>query len=152
MNAQSIPLCLDFVGTLTPANPRYERTLEVIRPAAIDPSTLPFRTDLLQWLREQRANGRRMILLADGEAELAEQVAAHLGLFDAVAHTEGHGTAAERKRRALVEHFGERGFDYAGSNEADMIVWEASRAPSSWAIAVSGSVSAAIPDCWACSR
>jgi 4-hydroxybenzoate polyprenyltransferase len=68
-----------------------------------------------------------VVLLADGDPQLAEQVAAHLELFDEVARTDGGGSAAERKRRALVERFGERGFDYAGSDAADMTVWETSR-------------------------
>ncbi len=127
MNDISIPVCLDLIGTLTPANPRHERALGALKRVAFDVAMLPFRADLLQWLREERARGRRVVLLADGDPQLAEQVAAHLELFDEVARTDGGGSAAERKRRALVERFGERGFDYAGSDAADMTVWETSR-------------------------
>jgi 4-hydroxybenzoate polyprenyltransferase len=127
VNDTSIPLCLEVIGTLTPANPGHERALGVLKRVAFDVATLPFRADLLQWLREERARGRRVVLVADGDPQLAEQIAAHLELFDEVARTEGAGSAAERKRRALVERFGERGFDYAGSDAADMAVWETSR-------------------------
>jgi 4-hydroxybenzoate polyprenyltransferase len=127
VNDISIPVCLDLIGTLTPANPRHERALGALKRVAFDVAMLPFRADLLQWLREERARGRRVVLLADGDPQLAEQVAAHLELFDEVARTDGGGSAAERKRRALVERFGERGFDYAGSDAADMTVWETSR-------------------------
>jgi 4-hydroxybenzoate polyprenyltransferase len=127
VNDTSIPLCLDVIGTLTPANPAHERALGVLKRVAFDVAMLPFRADLLQWLREERARGRRVVLVADGDPQLAEQIAAHLELFDEVARTDGAGSAAERKRRALVERFGERGFDYAGSDAADMAVWETSR-------------------------
>lgn len=127
MNDTSIPLCLDLIGTLTPANPQHERALGALKRVAFDVAMLPFRADLLQWLREERARGRRVVLVADGDPQLAEQIAAHLELFDEVARTDGGGSAAERKRRALVERFGERGFDYAGSDAADMAVWETSR-------------------------
>jgi 4-hydroxybenzoate polyprenyltransferase len=127
MSDASIPLCLDLIGTLTPANPRHERALGALKRVAFDVAMLPFRADLLQWLREERARGRRVVLLADGDPQLAEQVAAHLELFDEVARTNGGGSPAERKRRTLVERFGERGFDYAGSDAADMAVWETSR-------------------------
>jgi 4-hydroxybenzoate polyprenyltransferase len=127
VNDVSIPVCLELIGTLTPANPRHERALGALKRVAFDATMLPFRADLLQWLREERARGRRVVLLADGDPALAEQVAAHLELFDEVARTDGGGSAAERKRRALVERFGERGFDYAGSDAADMPVWETSR-------------------------
>jgi 4-hydroxybenzoate polyprenyltransferase len=128
MSEQAIPLCLDLIGTLTPANPRHERALGTIKRTAFEAGSLPFRAELLQWLRDERAGGRRVVLVADGDPQLAEQIAAHLGLFDEVARTEGVGTPAERKRRALVERYGKGGFDYAGSDAADMTVWEASRA------------------------
>jgi 4-hydroxybenzoate polyprenyltransferase len=153
MNQDAVPLCLDIAGTLTPANLRHERSISAFKASppllgwlfrrwhAHKPSAararaieeaeariLPFHAELLQWLREQRAGGQRLVLIADGDPQLAEQIAAHLGLFDEIARTDGAGSSAERKRRALVERFGEHGFDYAGSDPSDMIVWEASRA------------------------
>ncbi len=153
MNAERVPLCLDIAGTLTPANIRVERAIRAFkeappllgwllrrwrgrRAAALQAAetehvaarTLPFNAELVSWLREQRSAGQRLVLLADGDALLAEQIAAHLGLFDEIASTEGDGPAAERKRRALVQRFGEHGFDYGGSDADDLIVWEASRA------------------------
>ena len=152
MNQDGVPLCLDIIGTLTPADVRHERSISAFKespplswlfrrwrankrsvsrrpgPEHAEARILPFRAELLQWLREQHAGGRRLVLVADGDPQLAEQIADHLGLFDEVARTDGAGSAAERKRRALVERFGEHGFDYAGSDPSDMIVWEASRA------------------------
>ena len=127
MSAQSVPLCLDFIGTLTPANPRHENAVAIVKRTAFDVATLPFRPELLHWLREERAGGRQLILVADRDPELAEQVAAHLGLFDQVARADGAGPPSARKRRILVERFGERGFDYAGSDAADVDVWASSR-------------------------
>jgi 4-hydroxybenzoate polyprenyltransferase len=153
MNQDGVPLCLDIIGTLTPANIWQERSISAFKesppllgrllrrwrankptasrgpePEHADARYLPFRTDLLQWLREQHTGGQRLVLVADGDPQLADQIAAHLGLFDEVVRTDGGGSAAERKRHALVERFGEHGFDYAGSDPSDMIVWEASRA------------------------
>ena len=152
MSQDGVPLCLDIVGTLTPANIRHERFISAFKesppllgwlirrwrenkraasrrpaPERTDAKILPLRAELLQWLREQHEGGRRLVLVADGDPQLAEQVVAHLGLFDEVARTDGAGSAAERKRRALVERFGTQGFDYAGSDPSDLIVWEASR-------------------------
>ena len=152
MSQDGVPLCLDIVGTLTPANIRHERFISAFKesppllgwlirrwrenkrsasrrpaPERTDAKILPLRAELLQWLREQHEGGRRLVLVADGDPQLAEQVVAHLGLFDEVARTDGAGSAAERKRRALVERFGAQGFDYAGSDPSDLIVWEASR-------------------------
>lgn len=152
MNQDGVPLCLDIIGTLTPADVRHERSISAFKespplgwlfrrwrankrsascrpgPEHAEARILPFRAELLQWLREQHVGGRRLVLVADGDPQLAEQIAVHLGLFDEIARTYGAGSAAERKRRTLVERFGEHGFDYAGSDPSDMIVWEASRA------------------------
>jgi 4-hydroxybenzoate polyprenyltransferase len=127
MNAQSVPLCVGVDGTLTPANARHERALGALKRVAFDAGALPFRDELVRWLGEERAAGRRVVLVADGDPGLDEQVATHLGLFDEVARADGSGSAADRKRRALVERFGERGFDYAGSDAADLPVWAAAR-------------------------
>lgn len=127
MNAPSVPLCIGVDGTLTPANARHERALGALKRVAFDAGTLPFRDELLGWLAEERSAGRRVVLVADGDPTLDQQVAAHLGLFDEVARADGSGSAADRKRRALVERFGERGFDYAGSDATDLPVWAAAR-------------------------
>jgi 4-hydroxybenzoate polyprenyltransferase len=152
----AVPLCLDIAGTLTPANLRIERAIRAFKEAppllgwllrrrrarrasathashaagsdSAAARSLPFNAEVLNWLRQQRSAGQRLVLLADGDPQLAEQIAEHLGLFDEIASTAGTGSTSERKRRALVERFGEHGFDYAGSDAADMIVWEASRA------------------------
>jgi 4-hydroxybenzoate polyprenyltransferase len=127
MNAPSVPLCVGVSGTLTPANARHERALGALKRVAFDVGALPFRDELLGWLAEERAAGRRVVLVGDGDPELDQQLAAHLGLFDEVADADGSGSGADRKRRALVERFGERGFDYAGSDATDLPVWAAAR-------------------------
>ena len=154
MNDASIPLCVALDGTLTPVRTAHERLLALAKQSPIafwrrllslirgtrappehtaarsqvDVTTLPFRPELLEWLREQRRAGRRLVLVVDGDRTIAEQVAAHLDLFDEVATTETfEGSPAQRKRSALMARFGEQGFDYAGSEASDKIVWDASR-------------------------
>jgi 4-hydroxybenzoate polyprenyltransferase len=128
MNAAQVPLCLDLIGTLTPVNPQHERMLSALKRTTFDVNSLPFRPELLQWLREQRASGRRLTLLTDGDAEVVDHIGEKLGLFDETLSIEGAGPAPQRKRRALVERYGERRFDYVGSDAADLPVWEAANA------------------------
>jgi 4-hydroxybenzoate polyprenyltransferase len=127
MNAQPVPLCVSVNGTLTPANARHERALGALKRVDFDARALPFRDELLGWLAEERAAGRRVVLVADGDPNLDQQVAGHLGLFDEVTRADGSGSAGDRKRRALVERFGEGGFDYAGADASDLPVWAAAR-------------------------
>src|ERR1700680_5132219 len=106
MNAQSVPLCVGVNGTLTPTNARHERALGALKRVAFDASALPFRDELVRWLTEERAAGRRVVLCAAADRKVAQRVSAHLGLFDDIARADGSGSAADRKRRALVERFG----------------------------------------------
>ena len=88
MNAAAIPLCVDLDGTLTPVDTLQELLLDMARrePRAllqmplwlargrawfkaqaakhghIDAQVLPYREDLLEWLRKQKAAGRRLVL------------------------------------------------------------------------------------------
>ncbi len=93
--------------------------------ADVDVAALPYNTELLTWLAEQKAQGRRIVLATASQRSLAEQVAAHLGLFDEVLATDaGVNLKSGTKRDALVSRFGEHGFDYIGNDWADMAVWQ----------------------------
>lgn len=95
---------------------------------ALDVSTLPYRTELLEFLRAERAQGRRLVLATAADGQIARKVADHLGLFDLVLSSDGAvNLADEVKRDRLVGEFGESGFDYAGNGRADLPVWAAAR-------------------------
>ncbi|HEY5282341.1 MAG TPA: UbiA family prenyltransferase, partial [Polyangia bacterium] len=58
----------------------------------------------------------------------AEQVAAHLGIFDRVLATEnGRNLSGTAKLDALVSTLGPSGFDYAGNALVDMRIWPQAR-------------------------
>ncbi|HWW21736.1 MAG TPA: UbiA family prenyltransferase [Steroidobacteraceae bacterium] len=145
MTDAAIPLCIDFDGTLT-ANPLQLELLLLLakqspvralaaRPTDRPDSTtdvdvlgLPLRHDLIHWLQNERRSGRRLVLVVNGDRRIADQVTTPLGLFDEYAWVDPRGgSPAERKRSALVARFGEQGFDYAGSQRSDQIVWKAAR-------------------------
>ena len=90
----------------------------------LDASTLPYNNELLNWLRAEKQNGRRLVLATASHRILAEKVAEHLQLFDEVLATE-HETnlKSTAKARVLVARFGEYGFDYVGNDWPDLQVW-----------------------------
>ncbi len=91
----------------------------------LDPATLPYHPGLLQWLREERERGRRLVLCTASNDKFAQGVAAFLDLFDEVmASDAGNNLGGERKAEALCSRFGRRGFDYAGNSRADLPIWE----------------------------
>lgn len=154
MNAAAIPLCVDLDGTLTPVDTLQELLLDMARrePRAllrmplwlargrawfkaqaakhgrIDAQVLPYREDLLEWLRKQKAAGRRLVLATGANEAVARRVAQHLALFDEVHASDEHtNLAGAAKRAVLVKRFGERGFDYVGNARTDLRVWAGAR-------------------------
>jgi 4-hydroxybenzoate polyprenyltransferase/phosphoserine phosphatase len=84
---------------------------------------LPYREDLLRYLREQREAGRRLYLATGADRSIAERVARHLGLFDGVLASDGvTNLTGERKLRA-IRATASHGFAYAGDSRADLAVW-----------------------------
>lgn len=144
------PLCVDLDGSLLAGDTLYESLLGCLRsrPGALlrlplwllrgrahlkarlgeacelEPAALPWREDVLAWVREERARGRRIVLATASTERLARAVAAELGCFDEViASDELHNLKGARKRDALVARFGEGGFEYLGDSAADRPVW-----------------------------
>lgn len=96
--------------------------------ARFDPAALPYTEPFVAWLREQKAQGRRLILCTASDRAWAEPIAVHLGLFDEVIASDGQtNLAGAQKAQRLVERFGERGFDYAGNATPDLAVWRHAR-------------------------
>jgi len=83
----------------------------------LDATFLPYRAPLIASLRACRDAGRKVVLAGSADAELANSVATHLGLFDAVYVTESAG-AASATSESLVTAF-PQGFDYIGHSAAD---------------------------------
>ena len=92
----------------------------------LDHRTLPFRDDLVEWLRGRKAEGRRLVLATAADQKLAEQTVAPWGLFDTVLGSDGKRNLEGRaKARALADAYGE--FDYVGNSRVDLPVWQACR-------------------------
>ena len=149
-----VPLVVDLDGTLLRTDLLHESTLKLLRMnplsvlklpiwlatgkaqlkreiahrVSLDFSGLPYHEELVEWLRLERARGRRLVLATASDEKLAQGVAAHLPLFDEVLASDGKtNNASDRKAIALVERYGERGFDYAGNSIDDLAIWERAR-------------------------
>ncbi len=112
-----------LVGALLAGRAAFKR--QVARAAAFDPASLPYNEDLLAWLREERAAGRRLVLATAADETVAQRIADHLGLFEAVIASDGiRNVKAAVKGAALAERFGAGGFAYAGNARSDLAVWQ----------------------------
>jgi 4-hydroxybenzoate polyprenyltransferase/phosphoserine phosphatase len=153
--AAEAPLCVDLDGTLLRTDLAWECILSLFKsqPMALflipvwllrgvaqtkrelaervnlDVAVLPYRTECISFLTEQREHGRRLGLVTAADNSLAEKVAEHLGLFDFVYGTrDGQNLKGEAKAALLRKEFGEGGYEYIGDSPADLPVWRSSRA------------------------
>jgi phosphoserine phosphatase len=95
---------------------------------SLDASALPYRESVLQFLRAERAVGRRILLTTAADARIAHAVAAHLALFDGVIASDGtHNAKGAGKVHAIRRAIGDGEFDYVGDHLADLPVLRAAR-------------------------
>lgn len=94
--------------------------------AAPEPSSLPYRPAVLEYVREERRGGREVVLATAADSRIAEAVAAHLGCFDRVLASDGRrNLKAAAKRDRIREERAGRPFAYLGDSSADLPVWSA---------------------------
>ena len=95
----------------------------------LDVTSLPYNRPLIEYLREQKASGSRLILATGADRSIATEVAAHLGLFDdVIGSEEGRNVIGDEKLRAIREKLGDTPFTYAGNSRDDLRVWRGSQA------------------------
>ncbi|MDR0183630.1 UbiA family prenyltransferase [Lysobacter arvi] len=146
------PLCVDLDGTLLRTDALYETVMvllarnplylfllpfwllqgkaflkkKIAERAHLDPALLPYDSRVLQLLHETPARPR--VLCTASDAIIAKSVAAHLGCFEETLSSNGElNLSGHRKAAALVERFGNRGFDYVGNGFIDLQVWAHAR-------------------------
>jgi 4-hydroxybenzoate polyprenyltransferase/phosphoserine phosphatase len=151
-DAGAKPLCVDLDGTLVRTDMLYESLLKllsinpfyaVILPfwllrgraylkrqiaqrVRLDVGVLPYRAELLKYLQQQAAGGRRLVLVTASDALIAAEIASHLGVFGDVVASDGTTNLKGRhKATALEARFGSGRFTYVGNEWADLPVWSA---------------------------
>ena len=93
-----------------------------------DPRTLPYNAALLDRLRAWKSDGAILVLATAANERIANEVAAHLGIFDAVlASTSDLNLKGSAKLFAIRQYLRENNlgdsFVYAGDSSADLPIW-----------------------------
>ena len=93
--------------------------------ANVDVTTLPYNEDVIAYIRNHRAAGTHTALVTASEQGLAEEIAAHLDLFDEVHGTkDGTNLKGPNKAAFLKEAYNGKKLAYMGDAAADLPVWE----------------------------
>ncbi|MGH0036125.1 MAG: UbiA family prenyltransferase [Myxococcota bacterium] len=98
----------------------------------LDASVLPYRSEVVEYVRSERARGRTSVLATAADRRIARAVAEHLGVFDEVLATgDGANLKGAAKLEAIERHRAELGagdgFEYIGDSSADLPVWRSAR-------------------------
>jgi 4-hydroxybenzoate polyprenyltransferase len=95
--------------------------------AVPDAAHLPYNTEVVDFLRAQKASGTRLVLATASDAKAADSIAAELDLFDAVLASDGQKNLKGRTKLAAIEEYcrehGFSRFGYVGDSSADLPIW-----------------------------
>ena len=141
------PLCVDLDGTLVKSDTLVDSLMVLARrnPKALlrvplwalqgkahlkaqvaglvtlDVAHLPYNRPLLDYLRDEHAAGRTLILATGADGVLARRIAAHLEIFAGVLASDGAVNLTGRnKLQQLQERYAADGFDYIGNAMPDL--------------------------------
>jgi 4-hydroxybenzoate polyprenyltransferase/phosphoserine phosphatase len=140
------PLCVDLDGTLVKSDTLIDSLLVLARSqplmalrtplwvaggkaafkrkvtsaVALDVAHLPYNRPLLEYLEDQRAQGRKLYLATGADDGIANRVAAHLGLFEDVLCSDGRTNLTGHHKLASLQERFQDGFDYVGNARPDI--------------------------------
>jgi 4-hydroxybenzoate polyprenyltransferase len=141
-----VPLCVDLDGTLVKSDTLVDTVIVLARQsprsllqfpkwisegkasfkrkvsslASIDVVHLPYNQPLLEYLRQQHAEGREIYLATGADTLLAERVAAHLGIFAGVLASDGNVNLTGHNKLAVFREKFPHGFCYIGNARPDV--------------------------------
>ncbi len=141
------PLCVDLDGTLVKSDTLVDSLLALVRTrpraalripgwilggkanlkaqvassVALDVAHLPYNRALLDYLQQQRSEGRKLYLTTGADVRIARRVAAYLGIFEEVLASDGSlNLTGGNKLHSLQARFPQQGFDYVGNASPDL--------------------------------
>jgi phosphoserine phosphatase len=89
---------------------------------------LPYRAEVLRYIRAEVDQGRPVVLATAANFRVAEKVARELGLFaDVLASTDQLNLSGRQKLAKIREYCGGRPFAYMGDHRRDVPIWLAAR-------------------------
>jgi len=149
MDHSNIPIYVDLDGTLVATDTLWESLVVALRNnpllllrlpfellrgkaafkefvakhATIAVELLPYDPQLMEFLREQHARGRTIVLATAAHSSIADAVANHLAIFtDVLATSAASNLKGSKKADRIRAHAGGP-FAYIGDNIADVAIW-----------------------------
>ena len=151
--SETAPLVVDLDGTLLRTDLTLESALRLIKQkpwiallipfwllhgraylkrkifqlVRIDASVLPLHEELLAWLCDEKARGRRLVLATASDYYAACSIVEPLALFDSVLGSDQYcNLKGKHKLQTILQQCGEE-FDYVGDSRSDLTIWRGCR-------------------------
>jgi len=151
---KQIPLLVDMDGALIATDTLYEMTLLFVKQSPLkifmlfiwlargkqvlkeelsertnlNVDTLPYRQQVIDYLRSQSEQGRKIILLTGSWGDVAKRVAGRFDFIsDVVATNRQQNMTGQTKAEYARRTWGEQSFDYLGNEKKDLHVWKYTR-------------------------
>ena len=97
---------------------------QIMQRVSLRVDLLPYNKELLDYLREQKQQGSKLVLISASTQSVVEQVAEHLALFDAaIGSSVSSNCSGHRKLARIRDYSGDADFIYAGNAQVDLQVW-----------------------------
>lgn len=100
---------------------------ELAKRVTIDPGALPYRADVIEFVRARKADGDHVVLATASARAWAEPVAAHLEVFDHVLASDATNNLKGPAKLAAIEAYctgrGLLAWGYVGDTSADLPIW-----------------------------
>ncbi|EIJ41611.1 4-hydroxybenzoate polyprenyltransferase-like prenyltransferase [Beggiatoa alba B18LD] len=155
VNTTLIPLCVDLDDTLIKTDMLYEGFIKLLKKKPFlllllpfwlfkgkaylktklnehvdfDVTCLPYHEEFIEYLKNERQTGRQLLLVTASHESIAQKIADHLGIFNAVLATNAtRNLKGMAKAQFLHDYFAGQPFAYAGDSRADLAVWQHAQA------------------------
>ncbi len=91
--------------------------------AEIDAASLPYNAAVIDRIKAWKAEGGQVALVSASDQQLVDQVAEHLGFFDAAHGSDGQTNLKGPVKAAFLKERFPEGFAYMGDSAADLTIW-----------------------------
>ena len=100
---------------------------QLARRVEVPVERLPLNTEFLNYLRGEKAKGRKLILISASDQTLVRKVGDHIGLFDDSIGSDGHFNLKAGNKLRRIRQLTTGDFAYAGNSTADLPIWSAAQ-------------------------
>lgn len=151
---KTLPIVVDLDGTLTPTDTLLESLIRLIKKSPlnlfrlpfwlirgraefkcaiakttrISATSLPYHEELLTYLRQEKRNGRKIILATAAHQSIAKEIYDHFEFFDGIIASDANTNLKGTAKLAAIQNILGNNFVYAGDSLADIPIWRSANA------------------------